>query len=67
MKYVSRHKIAFDFGNTTRAESHLDQTNIAVIDFFHGMNQPWFEAKIDSSGNVIETFLGTLMPGPGLQ
>lgn len=63
--YAKHQVIDFDFIGT-HAESRVEswQTNIAIIDFFHGMNQPVFEARIDRSGKVIETSIPTLAPTP---
>ena len=60
--YAKQHAVAFDFAGT-HPESRIDpwHTNLAEIDFYHGMNQPVFGAKIDRGGSVVDSWISTLM------
>ena len=64
-EYAKQHKMAFDFANT-HSESRFDpwKTNVAIIDFYHGMYEPCLQVKIDPKGNVIEATIAKLMPAP---
>ena len=63
--YAKQHKVDFDFAGT-HAEVRDDpwHTNVAIIDFYHGMHQSVFEASIDRSGKVVETQIATLEEPP---
>jgi hypothetical protein len=63
--YAKQQAVDFDFTGS-HPEARLDpwHTNVAIIDFYHGMHQTVFEAHIDRSGKVIETHLPTLEDAP---
>ena len=56
-EYASHHNVGFDFTNA-KLFGGYDYSNIAVIDFFHDVDQPYFEARIDSNGKIVETRIG---------
>jgi hypothetical protein len=63
--YAKQQAIAFDFtGSHPEVRDDPWHTNVAIIDFYHGMHQPVFEASIDRSGKVIETDIPTLEEAP---